>query len=102
MCVEHIKVFLESNVSLLIPYLLAPFIARTVIAYTVIAYTAVMALPLVPNRQVRFHCPPCARAPTTLHRYNFPGLRAGDKWCLCALRWREAMLAGCAPKVALR
>ena len=33
--------------------------------------------------------------------YNFPGLKAGDKWCLCALRWLEAFNAGCAPKVEL-
>ena len=33
--------------------------------------------------------------------YNFPGLKAGDKWCLCALRWLEAFEAGCAPKVEL-
>lgn len=29
--------------------------------------------------------------------YQFPGLKAGDKWCLCALRWKEALEAGCAP-----
>jgi uncharacterized protein (DUF2237 family) len=33
--------------------------------------------------------------------YHFPGLRPGDKWCLCALRWKEAFEAGCAPKVVL-
>lgn len=33
--------------------------------------------------------------------YNFPGLKAGDKWCLCALRWEEALLAGVAPPVVL-
>ena len=32
---------------------------------------------------------------------DFPGLKAGDRWCLCALRWREAMEAGCAPPVVL-
>jgi len=31
----------------------------------------------------------------------FPGLKAGDMWCLCAVRWQEAFLAGCAPKVYL-
>lgn len=31
--------------------------------------------------------------------YQFPGLKAGDKWCLCALRWREAYEAGVAPTV---
>jgi uncharacterized protein (DUF2237 family) len=33
--------------------------------------------------------------------YNFPGLKAGDKWCLCALRWEVAFLAGVAPPVVL-
>ena len=33
--------------------------------------------------------------------YNFPGLKAGDRWCLCAARWREAFEAGAAPHVAL-
>jgi uncharacterized protein len=33
--------------------------------------------------------------------YNFPGLKEGDKWCLCALRWKEAYEAGVAPKVFL-
>lgn len=33
--------------------------------------------------------------------YQFPGLKAGDKWCLCILRWLEAEKAGVAPMVAL-
>lgn len=33
--------------------------------------------------------------------YGFPGLKAGDRWCLCAARWREALAAGCAPRVKL-
>lgn len=33
--------------------------------------------------------------------WNFPGLRAGDRWCLCATRWREAWQAGEAPAVVL-
>ena len=33
--------------------------------------------------------------------YVFPGLRPGESWCLCALRWKEAFDAGCAPKVKL-
>ena len=33
--------------------------------------------------------------------YDFPGLKPGDKWCLCALRWREAFDAGFAPLVYL-
>ncbi len=32
---------------------------------------------------------------------RFPGLRPGDHWCLCALRWREALEAGVAPPVDL-
>jgi len=35
-------------------------------------------------------------------RPGFPGLRPGDRWCLCVERWREAMAAGKAPRVALR
>lgn len=38
---------------------------------------------------------------TPLPHYNFPGLRAGDRWCLCALRWKEAFDAGVAPPVCL-
>jgi len=34
--------------------------------------------------------------------YRFPGLRAGDRWCLCAARWREAYDAGMAPQVVLQ
>lgn len=33
--------------------------------------------------------------------YNFPGLRAGDRWCLCARRWQEAWKHNRAPKVVL-
>lgn len=32
---------------------------------------------------------------------SFPGLSAGDRWCLCASRWLEAHQAGVAPKVVL-
>ncbi len=32
---------------------------------------------------------------------GFPGLRPGDRWCICALRWKEALEAGCAPPVVL-
>ncbi|WP_334160909.1 DUF2237 family protein [Phenylobacterium sp.] len=31
----------------------------------------------------------------------FPGLKPGDRWCLCAPRWKEALDAGAAPKVVL-
>ncbi|MDX6765875.1 MAG: DUF2237 domain-containing protein [Candidatus Methylacidiphilales bacterium] len=33
--------------------------------------------------------------------YHFPGLVAGDRWCLCAARWKEAWEAGQAPGVVL-
>ena len=33
--------------------------------------------------------------------YDFPGLVAGDRWCLCAARWKEAFLLGKAPRVVL-
>jgi uncharacterized protein len=32
---------------------------------------------------------------------GFPGLKPGDRWCLCAGRWKEALDAGCAPPVVL-
>jgi uncharacterized protein (DUF2237 family) len=38
---------------------------------------------------------------TPLPHYAFPGLRPGDRWCLCALRWKEAWEAGVAPPVLL-
>ena len=33
--------------------------------------------------------------------YRFKGLKAGDRWCLCALRWKQSFAAGVAPKVVL-
>ena len=33
--------------------------------------------------------------------FGFPGLKPGDRWCLCAARWREALDAGMAPRVVL-
>nr|MCU0946523.1 DUF2237 domain-containing protein [Rubritepida sp.] len=33
--------------------------------------------------------------------YRFPGLKPGDRWCLCAMRWEEARQAGVAPRVVL-
>jgi uncharacterized protein (DUF2237 family) len=33
--------------------------------------------------------------------FDFPGLQPGDRWCLCAARWQEALEAGAAPKVVL-
>ena len=33
--------------------------------------------------------------------FAFPGLKPGDRWCLCAARWQEALEAGAAPRVVL-
>ena len=33
--------------------------------------------------------------------FGFPGLKPGDRWCLCAPRWEEAFLVGKAPRVCL-
>ncbi len=39
---------------------------------------------------------------TTPHpEFGFPGLHPGDRWCLCALRWVEALQAGAAPRLVL-
>lgn len=38
---------------------------------------------------------------TPRREFGFPGLRPGDCWCICALRWREALEAGVAPPVRL-
>jgi hypothetical protein len=39
---------------------------------------------------------------TTPHpAMGFPGLKPGDRWCLCAARWKEALDAGRAPPVLL-
>ncbi|MDN3204513.1 DUF2237 family protein [Algoriphagus sediminis] len=38
---------------------------------------------------------------TPIPQYDFPGLKPGDFWCLCALRWLEAYRSGFAPKVKL-
>ena len=34
-------------------------------------------------------------------QYRFAGLKPGDRWCLCTLRWKQAYEAGVAPKVIL-
>jgi hypothetical protein len=34
--------------------------------------------------------------------FNFSGLKPGDQWCLCALRWQEAFEAGVAPPAVLQ
>jgi hypothetical protein len=38
---------------------------------------------------------------TPMPQYGFAGLKAGDRWCLCAPRWQEAYEAGAAPAVHL-
>lgn len=38
---------------------------------------------------------------TPHEEWGFPGLKPGDQWCLCALRWKEAYDAGVAPLVDL-
>jgi hypothetical protein len=38
---------------------------------------------------------------TPVPEFGFPGLVPGDRWCLCAGRWREARDAGVAPPVVL-
>lgn len=39
---------------------------------------------------------------TPMPEFGFPGLDVGDRWCLCAERWKEAFDAGMAPRVILR
>jgi uncharacterized protein len=39
---------------------------------------------------------------TPMPDYDFPGLKPGDRWCLVAARWKEALDAGVAPPVFLR
>jgi uncharacterized protein (DUF2237 family) len=38
---------------------------------------------------------------TPIPEYDFPGLVPGDRWCLCVTRWKEALDANAAPRVAL-
>jgi uncharacterized protein (DUF2237 family) len=39
---------------------------------------------------------------TPMPQYSFPGLKPGDRWCLVAVRWAEALAAGQAPRVVLQ
>lgn len=39
---------------------------------------------------------------TPIPEFQFPGLKPGDRWCLCAARWLEAHEAGMAPRVVLK
>jgi uncharacterized protein (DUF2237 family) len=38
---------------------------------------------------------------TPVPEFGFPGLKPGDKWCLCVSRWAEALHAGKAPLVVM-
>lgn len=38
---------------------------------------------------------------TPMPQYGFAGLKPGDRWCLCAPRWQEALEAGAAPMIVL-
>jgi hypothetical protein len=38
---------------------------------------------------------------TPMPDFGFPGLKPGDRWCLCAPRWKEALDAGMAPQLVL-
>ena len=38
---------------------------------------------------------------TPVPDHGFPGLKPGDRWCLCVERWKEALAEGVAPPVAL-
>lgn len=38
---------------------------------------------------------------TPMPEFGFPGLKPGNRWCLCAARWKEALDAGMAPRVVL-
>lgn len=38
---------------------------------------------------------------TPMPQYAFPGVKEGDKWCLCMLRWKQALEDGMAPAVVL-
>jgi len=39
---------------------------------------------------------------TPMPQYNFPGLKSGDRWCVCAARWVEAHTAGHACPIILK
>ncbi len=39
---------------------------------------------------------------TPIPAYQFPGLKPGDRWCICLPRWLEALEAGVAPKLVLK
>lgn len=55
----------------------------------------------VTDEFLEFSCERGNDLSTPRPEFNFPGLKNGDKWCLCVLRWREALEAGCAPRIIL-
>jgi uncharacterized protein len=50
---------------------------------------------------LRFACSRDNDLITPAVEFGFPGLKAGDRWCVCAATWREAFEAGVAPPVVL-
>jgi uncharacterized protein len=50
---------------------------------------------------LRFACSRGNDLITPAVEFGFPGLKAGDRWCVCAATWREAFEAGVAPPVVL-
>jgi uncharacterized protein len=55
----------------------------------------------VTDRFLRFACSRGNDLITPVVEFGFPGLKAGDRWCVCAATWREAFEAGVAPPVVL-
>jgi uncharacterized protein len=55
----------------------------------------------VTDRFLRFACSRGNDLITPAVEFGFPGLKAGDRWCVCAATWREAFEAGVAPPVVL-
>ena len=55
----------------------------------------------VTDRFLRFACSRGNDLITPAVEFGFPGLKAGDRWCVCAATWREALEAGVAPPVVL-
>jgi uncharacterized protein len=55
----------------------------------------------VTDRFLRFACSRGNDLITPAVEFGFPGLKAGDRWCVCVATWREAFEAGVAPPVVL-
>ena len=56
---------------------------------------------VVDNRFLEFSASRGNDLITPRTEYGFKGLKSGDRWCLCAMRWEEARQAGCAPRVKI-